>query len=154
MAARMLCFLPRTKASHTAVTKSHIFTAPKTWCGRVKALSCLGHGQLSSQPRSPHKGKQMLGDNGVENNMCLRNFMQIKINKMYPNWWASLLCFRLLWTFWKAFWLFCRNSILHFDFLPYALDFYISTCHILKEPSLATTENITMNEPRFQKRHL
>lgn len=37
----------------------------------------------------------------------------------------------------KHFFFFCPNSILQFDFLPYAPAFYISTCHMLTKRNLS-----------------
>lgn len=62
---------------------------------------------------------------------------KLKLIKCPPNWWALLLYSRLLCTFWKTFFFFGPNSILQFDFLPYAPAFYISTYHMLTKRNLS-----------------
>lgn len=121
------------------------------WWRQTSLMSWTWTAQFSAKVIP--QGQADAWDNGVEDDMCLRNFMQIEINKMYPpRWWALLLYSRSLCTFWKTLVFLAQtaSSNLTSYHMHQPFTFPPVTCS-LKETYLAITENITMNHPRFQK---
>lgn len=101
--------------------------------GVVKAMLPYGLDVVSSVLSQGHPGRtNNAWDNGVENNMCLKTSMQIKINKMKCVPLASFVTvFQMTVHFLENILPFCSNGIPKVDLLLSAPALFISSCHML-----------------------
>lgn len=88
--------------------------------------------------------------------MCLRNFVQIKINKTCPvdepHYSVPDYCALSGIVFFFLFFVFFFAQTAYLNLTSYYITSLFYSQLSLKEQSLATTENAEINEPRFQKK--